>query len=80
MVAHTVKMFTKQFGIHEATEEMQKSLEAMAANYLQQKDGQNSMNIYNQLHMERVMDIVKQNVDITVKKVPRDEFNKLAEA
>jgi len=80
IVAQTVKMFARQFGIPEVTEEMAKNLEAVAANYLQQKDGQNYMNVYNQVHTERVMDIIKQNANLKIKKVSREEFNKLAES
>ncbi len=80
VVAQTIRMFARQFGIAEVTEEMSKNLEAVAANYLQQKDGQNYMNVYNQVHTERVMDIVKQNANLKIKKVTREEFNKVAEA
>lgn len=78
IVAQTIKMFARQFGMHEVSEEMSKNLEAIAANYLQQKDGQNYMNVSNQVLTERVMDIVKQNAVVKTKKVTREEFNKIA--
>ncbi len=80
IVTQTIKMFARQFGIPEVTEEMAKNLEAVAANYLQQKDGQNYMNVYNQVHTERIMDIVKQHASLKIKKVSREEFNKIAES
>ena len=80
IVAYTIKMFARQFGIPEVTEEMAKNLEAMATNYLQQKDGQNYMNVYNQLMTERVMEVVKQKANLKIKKVSREEFNKIAES
>ncbi|MDZ7607215.1 MAG: hypothetical protein U5K79_16870 [Cyclobacteriaceae bacterium] len=80
IVAQTIKMFARQFGIPEVTEEMAKNIEAVAANYLQQKDGQNYMNVYNQVHTERVMDIIKQHANLKMIKVSREEFNKVAES
>jgi hypothetical protein len=71
-------MFARQFGMHEVNEEMAKNLEAIASNYLQQKDGQNYMNVSNQVFTERVMDIVKQNALVKTKKVTREEFGKIA--
>jgi hypothetical protein len=37
------------------------------------------MNIYSQLRTEKILGILKQKVEITVKKVTREEFNKKAE-
>ena len=37
------------------------------------------MNVQNQLRTEKIMDILKQKVEISVKKVTREEFNKKAE-
>ena len=79
MVAQTVKMFQAQFGGMGMNEEMEENLKVMASNYLQQNNGENYMNIHNQLRNEKILDIIKQNAEISVKKVNRDEFSKQAE-
>jgi len=79
LVDYTKKMYKAQFGGIELNEEMEKNLEVMANNYLQQNNGENYMNIYNQLRTEKIMDILKQKAEISVKKVTREEFNKKAE-
>jgi trigger factor len=79
LVDYTKKMFKAQFGGMALNEEMEANLDVMANNYLQQNNGENYMNISNQLRTEKIMDFVKQKVDINVKKVSRDEFNKKAE-
>jgi len=78
-VDYTKKMFQAQFGGMSLNEEMDKNLEVMANNYLQQKNGENYMNIFNQLKTEKIIDILKQKAKISVKKVTREEFNKLGE-
>ena len=72
-------MFQAQFGGMDLNEEMRQNLEAMANNYLQQNNGENYMNVHNQLRTEKIMDILKQKVEISVKKVTRAEFEKKAE-
>ncbi len=79
IVEYTKKMFQAQFGGMEMNEEMSKNLDVMANNYLQQNNGENYMNVHNQLRTEKIMDILKQKVEISVKKVTREEFNKKAE-
>ena len=79
IVDYTKKMFAAQFGGMELNEEMSKNMDVMANNYLQQNNGENYMNVHNQLRTEKIMDILKQKVEISVKKVTREEFNKKAE-
>lgn len=79
LIDYTKKMFKAQFGGIDLNEEMEKNLEIMANNYLQQNNGENYMNIYSQLRTEKILGILKQKVEITVKKVTREEFNKKAE-
>ena len=79
IVDYTIKMFQAQFGGMELNDEMRLNLEAMANNYLQQNNGENYMNVHNQLRTEKIMDILKQKVEISVKKVTRAEFEKKAE-
>ena len=37
------------------------------------------MNVFNQLRSEKIMDVLKQKAEISVKKVTRKEFEKKAE-
>ncbi|NJN27608.1 MAG: trigger factor [Cyclobacteriaceae bacterium] len=78
-VAQTKKMYMAQFGGMSLSEEMDKNLEVLANNYLQQKEGQNYMNMYEQIKTEKIIDIIKQKADISVNKVTLEEFNKKGE-
>jgi trigger factor len=79
LVDYTKSMFKAQFGGMMMNEEMEANMDVMANNYLQQNNGENYMNIYNQLRTEKILEILKQKAQITVKKVTREEFNKKAE-
>jgi len=79
IVDYTKKMFQAQFGGMALNDEMSQNLEVMANNYLQQNNGEHYMNVHNQLRTEKIMDILKQKVEISVKKVTREEFEKKAE-
>lgn len=78
-IDYTKKMFRAQFGGMELNEEMDKNMEVMANNYLQQNNGEQYMNVLNQLRTEKIMELLKQKAEISVKKVTREEFNKKAE-
>lgn len=79
IVAYTKQMFQAQFGGMELNDEMSQNLEVMANNYLQQNNGEHYMNVHNQLRTEKIMDILKQKAEISVKKVTREDFEKKAE-
>jgi trigger factor len=79
LVEYTKNMFRAQFGGMTMNEEMEANMDVMANNYLQQNNGENYMNVYNQLRTEKILEILKQNAQITVKKVTREEFTKKAE-
>ena len=78
-VNYTKKMFQAQFGGMELNAEMDKNIEVMANNYLQQNNGEHYMTVFNQLRSEKIMDVLKQKAEISVKKVTRKEFEKKAE-
>ncbi len=78
-VAYTKKMFQAQFGGMELNDEMDKNMEVMANNYLQQNNGENYMNVFTQLRTEKIMDVLKEKANISMKKVSRAEFEKLSE-
>ncbi len=78
-VDYTKKMFQTQFGGMELNEEMDKQMDVMANNYLQQNNGEQYMNVSTQLRTEKIVDVLKQKAEISVKKVTREEFTKKAE-
>ena len=75
----TKDLYKAQFGNIDFSGELEKNLEVMANNYLQENNGENYMQIFNQLRTEKILEIIKQNVKITVKEVTKDEFSKKAE-
>jgi trigger factor len=79
LVDYTKSMFKAQFGGMAMNEEMEANMDVMANNYLQQNNGENYMNIYNQLRTEKILEILKQKAQVAVKKVTREEFDKKAD-
>ncbi len=78
-VNYTKRMFQAQFGGMELNDEMDKNIEVMANNYLQQNNNENYMNIFNQLRTEKIIEVLKQKAEISIKEVTQEEFNKKAE-
>jgi trigger factor len=78
IVAYTKKMFKAQFGMNEIDEEKEAQLDVIANNYLQQNNNENYMNVYTQLRTEKIMETIKQKVNISVKKVSKEDFMKKA--
>jgi len=75
VIEKTKALFKEQFG-SQLNEEMEKNLDVFASNYLNQNDGENYYNIYNQVRTDKIMNAVKENVKITDKEVNRAEFEK----
>jgi trigger factor len=69
-------MFRAQFGGMAMNEEMEANMDVMANNYLQQNNGENYMNVFIiSLRTEKILEILKQNAQVAVKKVTREEFD-----
>ncbi|NMM49334.1 trigger factor [Marinigracilibium pacificum] len=79
IVDEAKKSIAQQFGGMQMNEEMSQMLDQIAQNYLQQNNGQNYMNIYNQVKGQKVLDFIKDKIDITEEKVDVDKFNELAQ-
>ena len=79
VVNQTKEYFKEQYGMSDVNEEMDKNLEMLANNYLQQNNGEQYYNIYAQVFTNKIMDFVKQKADIDVKQVDREAFNKIVE-
>ena len=56
---------------------MEDNLDAFAQNYIQGEKGQNYMKVFNQTQEEKVMDVVKEKINLTKKKISADDFRKM---
>ncbi len=75
VIEKTKSLFREQFG-GAMNEEMEKNLDVFANNYLNQNNGENYYNLYNQARTEKIMSFLKEKVKSTEKKVSRAEFEK----
>ena len=79
VIDRTKNLITQQFmssGI--PPEQLAENLDAMAQNYLQQENGQNYMNVHNQIRSEKVIDKIKEEAKIEEKSISIDKFKELA--
>lgn len=74
------ELIVQQLGGPSMVEAFQEQLDGIVDNYLKSEDGQNYMNVYNQLRSEKLVDYIKDQITITDKKIKVDDFKKLAEA
>jgi trigger factor len=79
VVEATKKMFMDQYGLRQMGPEAEESLNQLAGNYLQQGKGEQFYKMHNQLKTEKILAVAKEKADISVKKVSREEFDKLVE-
>ncbi len=75
VIEKTKSLFREQFG-GAMNEEMEQNLDVFANNYLNQNNGENYYNLFNQARTEKIMDFLKEKIKITEKKVSRSEFEK----
>ena len=59
------------------SEELEKQLDSYAQNYLTSNNGENYMQIYNTVKTEKIIETIRNQMDITYKKVKPDEFSKI---
>lgn len=74
------ELIVQQLGGASMVEAFQEQLDGIVDNYLKSENGQNYMNVYNQLRSEKLVDYIKDQITITDKKIKVDDFKKLAEA
>lgn len=75
VIEKTKKLFREQFG-GALNEEMESNLESFANNYLNQNNGENYYYIYNQARTDKLMQTIKEKINITEKEVSRADFEK----
>ncbi|HEX5170641.1 MAG TPA: trigger factor [Cyclobacteriaceae bacterium] len=73
------ELIVAQFGGQAFAEQIQDRLDGIADNYLANENGQNFMKLYQQLRNEKILTHIKQNINVSEKKVSVDEFKKIVE-
>lgn len=80
VIAEARKQIIGQLGGPAVADVYKDQLEGIVQNFLKADKGKNYMNIFNQIKDRRILDVIKEKISITDKKVNLDEFKKLAEA
>ncbi len=76
------QLIAQQFGGPAIAEQLGDKFDSIADNYLSGQDGkgENFMRLYNQIRMEKIMKVIKENITVQDKKVSLEEFKTLAAA
>lgn len=76
------QLIAQQFGGPAIAEQLGDRFDSIADNYLSGQDGkgENFMRLYNQIRMEKIMKVIKENITVQDKKVSLEEFKTLAAA
>ncbi|MFN3841349.1 MAG: trigger factor [Cyclobacteriaceae bacterium] len=73
------ELIINQFGGPSVAGQLMDKIDAITDNYLQHENGQHFIRIHNQLRNEKILQLVKQKITITEKKVTLEEFRKIVE-
>ncbi|WP_053403905.1 trigger factor [Persicobacter sp. CCB-QB2] len=77
------EMFKVQFGAMtggEQNEQIEEMLKGIVDNYLKENNGQNYMNLYNQVRFDRIIKLVEEKATVVEKDVTFEEFTKAVSA
>lgn len=77
--ARAKELIVSQFGGPAIAEQLGDRLDAIADNYLQNENGKNFMNLYNQLRNDKIMKLIRESITVSEKKVSVEEFKKIVE-
>lgn len=80
VISKTKEMILQQFGGMSLGEEMEETMNKIADNYLKQEKGKNYMKIYDQVFVEKTIQLIMEKVSIEEKKVGVEEFKKKFDA
>ena len=72
---HTKNMIRAQFG--GSSDQLEENMDSFADNYLQGNEGQNYVNLANQLRMDKIFTKVKEEITLQPKKITAQEFRKM---
>lgn len=70
-------MIMEQFGGAAMAEQMADKMDEFADNYLKGNNGDNYMQVFQQVHSEKIINYIKENITLNDKKVSVDEFQKI---
>jgi len=70
-------MIRSQFAAYGMPEELENQLDSYAQNYLTTNNGENYMQIYNSVKTEKIIRTIRDQMDISYKKVKPEEFSKI---
>jgi len=70
-------MIMEQFGGAAMAEQMADKMDEFADNYLKGNNGDNYMQVFQQVHSEKITNYIKENITLNDKKVSVDEFQKI---
>jgi trigger factor len=76
VIARAKQFFAEQYGLHTISDEASSTLDALVHNYLQKNDGEQYLQMFQQVRTEKIMEVVKQQAQIAVKTVSREDFMK----
>ena len=76
VIARTKQFFAEQYGLRTLSDEASNTLDALVHNYLQKNDGEQYLQMFQQVRTEKIIEVAKQLAQINVKSVSREEFNK----
>ena len=75
----TKSMILSQLGGPGAADQLKDHMESFADNYLQAENGQNYMKVYNEVREEKILQLIREKISVSEKKVNLDEFKKAVE-
>ncbi|MFC2126505.1 trigger factor, partial [Bacteroidota bacterium] len=70
-------MIRSQFAAYGMPEELENQLDSYAQNYLTSNNGENYMQLYNTVKTEKIIRTIRDQMDISYKKVKPEEFSKI---
>jgi trigger factor len=73
----TKDMIRQQLASSGLAGQMEDSLDMFATNYLQKDKGEQYMKMFNQVRSEKILNLIKEKIDIDNKKVDIEEFKKI---
>ena len=78
VVDQAKSMILQQFGGAGIAEQLGDKMNEFADNYLKGNNGDNYMQVFNQVHTQKIMSFIRENITINDKKVSVDEFQEIA--
>jgi len=78
VIESTKKMIRAQFAASGIGDNLEENIVAFADNYLKGENGENYRKIFNQVQGKKISEILKEKINISIKKITPEEFQKIA--